>query len=60
MNGPAYRFGDGDEEIVGLLVKRREGLEEDAAVCARPQRPVHVIWLELELGEVPLLHLVIP
>ena len=46
-----------DEEIVSLFVERREGLEEDAAVGARPERTARVIHLQLELREIPLLHL---
>ena len=54
---PAHRLRDGDEEIVSLFVQRREGLEEDAAVGASPERTARVIHLQLELREIPLLHL---
>jgi hypothetical protein len=54
---PAHRLGDGDEKIVSLLVERREGLEEDAAVGARPERTARVVHLQLELRKIPLLNL---
>ena len=37
--GTGHGLCDGDEEVVGLLVDGRKGLQEDPAVGAHPQRP---------------------
>ena len=54
---PADGLRDGNEEIIGLLVERGEGFQKDPAISAGPKRPVHVIRLQLQLGEIPLLDL---
>lgn len=53
---PADGLGDGDEEVIGLLVEGRERLQEDPAVSTSPQRAVHVVRLQLQPREIPLLH----
>ncbi len=37
--GAADRLRDGDQEVIGLLVDAREGLQEHSPVWTHPQRP---------------------
>lgn len=52
---PAHRLRDGNEEVVGLLVDGGVRLEEDAPIGADPKGPVHMVGLQFQLGEVPVI-----
>lgn len=51
--GPAHRFSNCNEKIIGLFVERREGLEEDASIGTCPEWPIRVVGLQLKLSEIP-------
>lgn len=54
--GTADRLGDGDEEVVGLLVEWGVGLEEDAAIGGHPEWLAIVAGFKLHVSEI-IIHL---